>query len=42
MYQECVRTYGDMNFKVVLPDGYVFPKVLRVGAQLSYSKAGLS
>ncbi|RXH75323.1 hypothetical protein DVH24_030044 [Malus domestica] len=41
MYQECVRTYGDINFKGVLPHGYVFPKVLKVCALLSNLKVGI-
>lgn len=41
MCQECVRTYADMILKGVLPDEYVFPKVLKVCAQSSCLKVGM-
>lgn len=41
MYQESVRTYAEMILKGVLPDEYVFPKVLKVCAQSSCLKVGM-
>lgn len=41
MYHECVTTYAEMILKGVLPDEYVFPKVLKVCAQSSCLKAGM-
>ncbi|RXI07173.1 hypothetical protein DVH24_026309 [Malus domestica] len=40
MYEKCVRAYGEMILKGVLPDGYVFPKVLKACSQLSSVKVG--
>lgn len=33
--QECIRAYGELRLMGVVPDGYVFPKVLRACAQSS-------
>ncbi|KAF7828741.1 pentatricopeptide repeat-containing protein [Senna tora] len=39
--EECIRTYGELRLMGVVPDGYVFPKVLRACAQSSYLDMGL-
>lgn len=41
MYEECVEAYGEMIWSGVLPDGYVFPKVLRACAHFSCLKVGI-
>lgn len=41
MFQKCVRSYAEMILKGVLPDEYVFPKVLKVCAQSSCINAGM-
>ncbi|XP_062002846.1 pentatricopeptide repeat-containing protein DOT4, chloroplastic-like [Rosa rugosa] len=41
MYEECVGAYGEMILRGVLPDGYVFPKVLRACAHFSSLKVGI-
>ncbi|KAK4262280.1 hypothetical protein QN277_027861 [Acacia crassicarpa] len=33
--EQCIRTYGQLRLMGILPDGYVFPKVLRACAQSS-------
>lgn len=33
--EECIRTYGQLRLMGIVPDGYVFPKVLRACAQSS-------
>ncbi|XP_021714284.1 pentatricopeptide repeat-containing protein At2g03380, mitochondrial-like [Chenopodium quinoa] len=40
LFIECLQVYGAMRFMGVLPDQYVFPKILRACAQLSTLKTG--
>ncbi|KAJ9170719.1 hypothetical protein P3X46_018808 [Hevea brasiliensis] len=40
MYEKCVQNYGLMKFSGVLPDNYVFPKVLRACAHLLWLEGG--
>ncbi|XP_061351002.1 pentatricopeptide repeat-containing protein At5g39350-like [Gastrolobium bilobum] len=37
---QCIETYAELRFKGVLPDGYVFPKVLKACAQSACLKTG--
>ncbi|XP_050226545.1 pentatricopeptide repeat-containing protein At5g39350-like [Mercurialis annua] len=41
MYEKCIQNYGLMKFSCVFPDNYVFPKVLRACAQLSWLEGGI-
>ncbi|GAV80726.1 PPR domain-containing protein/PPR_1 domain-containing protein/PPR_2 domain-containing protein [Cephalotus follicularis] len=41
MFKECIGNYGCMKFMGVLPDNYVFPKILRACAQLLWLKEGV-
>ncbi|KAK9285179.1 hypothetical protein L1049_024366 [Liquidambar formosana] len=41
MSRECICTYSEMKLKGVLPDNYVFPKVLRACAQSSCLEVGV-
>ncbi|KAK4840251.1 hypothetical protein QYF36_003651 [Acer negundo] len=41
MHNQSVTTYNEMKRKGVLPDNYVFPKVLKACAQLLNFKAGI-
>ncbi|KNA05143.1 hypothetical protein SOVF_192930 [Spinacia oleracea] len=40
LFIQCLQLYGVMRFKGVLPDQYIFPKILRSCAQLSEIKTG--
>lgn len=40
LFHECLQVYRAMRFQGVLPDQYVFPKVLRACAQLSVLDTG--
>ncbi|CAN4090593.1 unnamed protein product [Withania somnifera] len=40
-FEKCVNTYKEMKLDGVLPDGYVFPLVLRVCAKFSRSGIGV-
>lgn len=39
--KECIRTYSELRLMGIVPDGYVFPKVLRACAQSSCLDMGL-
>ncbi|KAK2657445.1 hypothetical protein Ddye_010497 [Dipteronia dyeriana] len=41
MHNQCVKAYNEMKRTGVLPDNYVFPKVLKACAQLLNFKAGI-
>ncbi|XWS29864.1 hypothetical protein CRYUN_Cryun24cG0066700 [Craigia yunnanensis] len=41
MYRKCIESYCEMKMSGVLPDGYVFPKVLRASAQLLCFETGI-
>ncbi|EEF38749.1 pentatricopeptide repeat-containing protein, putative [Ricinus communis] len=41
MYDKCVQNYGFMKYSDVLPDNYVFPKVLRACTQLLWFEGGI-
>ncbi|XP_057969568.1 pentatricopeptide repeat-containing protein At3g09040, mitochondrial-like [Malania oleifera] len=41
MPRECIWTYGEMQLKGIVPDNYVFPKVLRACAQSLSLEAGI-
>ncbi|XP_027347140.1 pentatricopeptide repeat-containing protein At3g16610-like [Abrus precatorius] len=37
---QCIQTYAQLRLNGVVPDGYVFPKVCKACAQLSYLRTG--
>lgn len=41
LFEECVNTYKEMKLDGILPDGYVFPQVLRVCAKFLRSGIGV-
>ncbi|MCE0481208.1 hypothetical protein HAX54_038769 [Datura stramonium] len=41
LFEECINTYKEMKLDSILPDGYVFPQVLRVCAKFSSLDIGV-
>lgn len=41
MYRKSIQSYSEMKMSGVLPDGYVFPKVLKASAQLLCLETGI-